>query len=172
MGLIHRLWESLRATRFKRIKISLCPGIESQRLTGNLVATSRLTSSKSTSPVTSITRWKCNNFLLGYLLLGLQWQNRAARQRCCAVLLNQLERLAHAHGAEVCAGDLSCEDDGARQPLSWTVYWSACPIGLKRRGARLNYVEFVLYYTAVTKRQCYYTIFNVIYNYSNSLCPF
>ena len=52
------------------------------------------------------------------LPLGLQRQNRAARRRCREVLLHQLERLAHAHEAQVCAGDSSCEDDGARQPMS------------------------------------------------------
>ena len=101
-----------------------------------------------------------------------QRQNKAARRRCCAVLLHQLERLAHAHEAQVCAGDSSCEDDGARQPISGSVYRSACPIGLKRRGVHLNYEEFVLRNTVVTNRQCYYTIYNVIYDYSNSSCPF
>ena len=33
---------------------------------------------------------------------GLQQQNKAARQRCRADLLHQLERLAHAHEALVC----------------------------------------------------------------------
>ena len=153
MSLVHRLWKSLRATRFNRIKISSCPGIDSQRLTRDLAATSRLTSSKSKSPVASISRWKFNNFPLSYLPLGWQRQNRAARQRCRAVLLHQLERLAHAHEAQVCTGDSSCEDDGARQPMSWSVYRSACPIGLKRRGVRSNYVEFVLHNTVVTNRQ-------------------
>ena len=83
-----------------------------------------------------------------------QRQNKAARQRCREVLLHQLESLAHAHEAQVCAGDSSCEDDGARQPMSGSVYRSASPIGLKRRGVRLNYEEFVLRNTAVTNRQC------------------
>ena len=83
----------------------------------------------------------------------MQRQNRAARQRCRTVLLHQLERLAHAHEAQVCAGDSPCEKDGARQPISWSVYRLACPIGLKRRGVRLNHVEFVLHNTGDTNRQ-------------------
>ena len=109
---------------------------------------------------------------LGYLPFSWKRQNKVTRQRCRAVLLYQLERLAHAHEAQICAGDSSCEDDGARQPMSWRVYQSAFPIGLKRRGLRLNYEEFVLHNTAVTNRQCEYTMYNIIYNYSNSSCPF
>ena len=88
------------------------------------------------------------------------------------IIIHQLERLSHAHEAQVCAGDLSCEDDGSRQPMSWSVYRSAWPIAIKRRGVRLNYEEFLLHNTAVTNRQCEYTIYNMIYNYSNSSCPF
>ena len=105
------------------------------------------------------------SIMLGYLPLSRQQQNRAARRRCRAVLLHQLERLAHAHEAQVCAGDSSCEDDGARQPISWSVYRSACPIGLKRRGVRLNNVEFVLHNTAVTNRQYNYVLLCSITNY-------
>ena len=139
----------------KKIKILLWPGIKSQRLTGDLAAIFRLTSSKSKSPVASIKRYNNNSFP-DCLRFGLQRQNRAARQRCLAVLLHQLERLTHAHEAQVCAGNSSCEDDGARQRISWSVYRSACPIGLKRKGVRLNYEEFVLRNTAVTNRQYNY----------------
>ena len=103
--------------------------------------------------------------IFGYSPLGCQRQNKAARRRCHAVLLHQLERIAHAHEAQVCAGYSSCEDDGARQPISWSVYRSACPIGLKHRGVRLNYEEFVLQKTPVTNRQCkciIYWIYNLI----------
>ena len=41
-----------------------------------------------------------------------------ARHRCRAVLLHQLKRLAHAHEAEISAGDSSCEHDDDRQPIS------------------------------------------------------
>ena len=129
-----------------------------------MAAISRLTSSKSKSPVASIKRYSYNSFP-DCLPFGLQRQNRAARRRCRAVLLHQLERLAHAHEAQVCAGDSSCEDDGARQPISWSVYRSACPIGLKRRGVRLNNVEFVLHNTAVTNRQYNYVLLCSITNY-------
>ena len=146
------LWESLRATRFKENKNLLWPGIKSQGLTDDLAAILRLTSSKSKSTVASI--GNKNLWLLGgYFTLVRQRQNKAARQRCRAVPLHQLERLAHAHEAQVCAVDSFCEDDGARQPMSWSFYRSACPIGLKCRGVRLNYVEFVLHNTAVTNRQ-------------------
>ena len=96
----------------------------------------------------------------GCFPLDQQRQTEAARQGCRAVLLHQLERLVHAHEAQVCVGDSFCEYDGARQPISWIIYWSACPIGLKRRGVHLNYEEFVLHNTIVSIRLRTYIIYN------------
>ena len=100
-----------------KIIILIRPGMESQRLTEDLAAISRLVASKSKSMSASMGS-KNYQILGGYFALGQQRQNKAARQRCRAVLLHQLERLAHAREAQVCAGNSSCEDDGARQPMS------------------------------------------------------
>ena len=54
-----------------------------------------------------------NSRILSNRWLLDEQQNRTAHHRCYAVLLNQLERLVHAHEAELSAGDSSCQDDVA-----------------------------------------------------------
>ena len=58
---------------------------------------------------------------------------------------------AHA-GAAVCTGDWSCQDDGARQTISWSVSRSACPIGLKLASVLKHWVSTA--WLGATAREC------------------
>ena len=139
MSLIHRLWESLRATEAESINflrnygcwaIINGPECSLKDLPGFWPLSRALSPPNRNPQWRPLKRQGYNNFPFDSLPLGLQREKWAARQRCCAVLLHQLEGLAHAHEAQVCAGDSSCEYDGARQPMSRSVYVSdAMPAG-------------------------------------------